>query len=335
LYLFGEGVCGIKNRVKAWHKYYDIEPNSNFICVPMISNLKNEIECYQFISNCKTLEKKFGDNIALVIVDTLARSSLGIDENSAQEMGMIIHSFDKIKNELDTTVMIIHHSKKGGGGIRGSGSILGAVDTSMKVSKKKDSDIVTIETEKQKDGPDFNMTFKLEDSLESKVIVSTGTGNIAENELKVDNQGKKWDEEQYTLLLELVKCKDVYEIAPQTNFFDTWDFVLVINGKVASTVIYNDNTTDNLKSSFYLKKHFVYFDPIIYKEMMSDNDVSEELSIQFYMFKKKLCITDKTDRELILEMKKEIRNKQLQLDIISSKLFGNKPQLKINKFIFI
>jgi hypothetical protein len=215
LYLFGEGVCGIKNRVKAWHKYYDIEPNSNFICVPMISNLKNEAECDQFISNCKTLEKKFGDNIALVIVDTLARSSLGIDENSAQEMGMIIHSFDKIKNELDTTVMIIHHSKKGGGGIRGSGSILGAVDTSMKVTKKKDSDIVTIETEKQKDGPDFNMTFKLEDSLESKVIVSTETGTIVENELKVDKAGQKWDEEQYILLLELVKCKDVYEIATE------------------------------------------------------------------------------------------------------------------------
>ena len=50
--------------------------------------------------------------IGLVAVDTLAHEMPGADENSAKEMGVVIANLIKIKQQLDATVLVVHHTDK-------------------------------------------------------------------------------------------------------------------------------------------------------------------------------------------------------------------------------
>ena len=56
------------------------------------------------------LEKK--QKVRLIIGDTLARMSAGANENSGQDMGLIIKRVEKIKNECLCHFMLIHHTGK-------------------------------------------------------------------------------------------------------------------------------------------------------------------------------------------------------------------------------
>ncbi|MGI9313387.1 MAG: AAA family ATPase, partial [Luminiphilus sp.] len=98
---------------------------------------------------CVTVEG-LGQQWAMVIVDTVARSIAGADENAAQSIGMFVQSCDKIKEIAGGTMLAVHHSGKDSSrGARGSNALLGALDTSIVVGKTED--VVTIAVQKQKD----------------------------------------------------------------------------------------------------------------------------------------------------------------------------------------
>jgi hypothetical protein len=109
-----------------------------------------------------------GQPIALVVVDTLARAMPGVDENSAQEVGLVIAACDAVKEQLQCSVAPIHHTGKDQErGMRGSNAIHGAVDTTLRIKAAGDRRIQMI-NEDQKDGePAPPMTFAMKE-------VSTG-----------------------------------------------------------------------------------------------------------------------------------------------------------------
>jgi hypothetical protein len=104
----------------------------------------------------------------LVVIDTLARAMPGVDENSAQEVGLVIAHCDQLKEDLACAVAPIHHTGKDEGrGMRGSNAIHGAVDATFRI-KAAGQGRVTLINEDQKDGePAPPMTFTMEE-------VSTG-----------------------------------------------------------------------------------------------------------------------------------------------------------------
>ena len=87
--------------------------------------------------------------IGLVVVDTLAHGMPGADENSAKEMGVVIANLIKIKQQLNATVLVVHHTGKDASkGARGSSSLKAAVDTeiTVKASNRK----ITLNQSKQR-----------------------------------------------------------------------------------------------------------------------------------------------------------------------------------------
>ena len=72
----------------------------------------------------------------VVIIDTLARASAGVDENSASDMGEIVRAAEKIAAELGGVVVLVHHTGKDGTrGMRGSTALIGAVDAAIEVNR--------------------------------------------------------------------------------------------------------------------------------------------------------------------------------------------------------
>jgi hypothetical protein len=75
--------------------------------------------------------------IGLVIIDTFARASVGLEENSASDVGKAIAKFDMVRRATGAGLIVVHHTGKGGsaGGARGSSALNGALDTELLVKE--------------------------------------------------------------------------------------------------------------------------------------------------------------------------------------------------------
>lgn len=135
----------------------------------------------------------------LAIIDTLARCAVGLDENSARDMGILIHGCDELRKGLAAAlpgetpcgVKLVHHTGKSGTGYRGSSALIGAAD--MAIELQPDGDVVREECVKAKDDKPFEpvlLTLKSVPEAESAVMVpATGRVDIlapiSRNERKV------------------------------------------------------------------------------------------------------------------------------------------------------
>ena len=147
IYIAGEGVGGLRKRLKAWNQAHKNEPGLGLRIVPLPIGLLDEDEIQALIQTIQQIKNDL--DVRLVVFDTVARCMAG-DENSAQDMGLAIKAMDKIRETFKCAVMPIHHSGKDRDrGARGSTALIGAVDVSLRVDRQ--DDILLLSTEKQKD----------------------------------------------------------------------------------------------------------------------------------------------------------------------------------------
>lgn len=150
VYVAAEGSAGIGARLRAWRDY-QAEPDPidvHFVleAVPLMQSL----EVDRLLRQLATLPEP----PALIVFDTLARCLVGGDENSSMDVGLLIAGADRIRTETGATVLILHHTNKGGDVERGSSALRGAVDTL--ISLKAEDGVVTLKAEKQKDAAPFD-----------------------------------------------------------------------------------------------------------------------------------------------------------------------------------
>lgn len=107
----------------------------------------------------------------LIVVDTQARVTAGMDENNAKDMSTLLNLVDRIQRTTKSAVVLVHHPARGGKAPRGIGSQEGAADVVIFVDKD-DDDVITVKNTKQKNGPEFeSLTLKLESEGRSAVLV--------------------------------------------------------------------------------------------------------------------------------------------------------------------
>jgi hypothetical protein len=152
VYIAAEYTSSLKNRVAAWLQEQNREALDTFFFSKDAVQLHNNDEVTRFIDNLKSTLGQ--EPVSLIIFDTLARCFVGGDENSAQEMGMVIANVDRIREELGTAVLLIHHTTKDNESYRGSGSLEAGATTAMWV-KPGAGKSLTIACRKQKDAEEF------------------------------------------------------------------------------------------------------------------------------------------------------------------------------------
>ena len=161
VYIAAEGGRGFKKRLAAlWREKPDLcrAARGRFHLLPMPLNLSTRADAEALIDVARSL----GWDLGLVIADTLARSMGAGDENSSTDMGALIASVDLIRAETGAHVMAIHHTGKDAAkGLRGHSALLGAVDTSIEISRE--GEVITAEARKQRDmetGQTFSYTLQ-------------------------------------------------------------------------------------------------------------------------------------------------------------------------------
>ena len=148
LYTTGEGQASFGNRVRAWEIAHE-ESNNTWILPEAVQFPQlDDVEAL-----LKAIDHYLIDQPRLIIIDTLARSSVGLDENSAEDMNVFVAGVDRVIREFGCSVLTVHHANRQGF-YRGSSALLGAWDTVME-TKKDDSGLVTISCVKQKDLSEF------------------------------------------------------------------------------------------------------------------------------------------------------------------------------------
>ncbi|SHT84428.1 gp54 protein [Mycobacteroides abscessus subsp. abscessus] len=133
LYLPGEGLSGAVQRVKAWEAQHDINDSAlddGLRLGNSIIQLGASTEAWGALA-----EYVIRERIGLIIFDTFARMSLGIEENSATEMGRAVVRFDQMRRLTNAGVLIVHHTGKNNPTSgRGSSALNAALDSELLVS---------------------------------------------------------------------------------------------------------------------------------------------------------------------------------------------------------
>ena len=222
VYIAAEGGAGLKRRRDALVKQYGIDADIPMYFVKAQLNLgTSEQDISELIEEITSLRQ----NVALIVVDTLARSAGGLEENSSTEMSKLVENINTIMSALDCSVMLVHHAGKDSGrGLRGSSALLGAVDTSMECEKlTRDDDenrFGRFSVKKQKDGEDdLSFGYRLDkvqlsaidpDATSLVVIPVDAAAIPARAGARGDDTNGKKREVMDALLLALKECGKPY-----------------------------------------------------------------------------------------------------------------------------
>ena len=146
IYVVAEGQNGIGQRYRAWcNHYHHGLPVNDFIVVPMPvfpTQAEYVAALYSYIDRLE-------GPVAMILFDTLFRCYTG-DENSTADMGAFVRAIDGIRTRTGAVQGMIHHTGWDKGRMRGNSSLLGAMETVMRV-EQDDLGTVTLAFEKTKD----------------------------------------------------------------------------------------------------------------------------------------------------------------------------------------
>ncbi len=165
VYQAGEGARGVKRRLKAYRKHFEVAEDED---VPFVF-LGSKVDLYSrdgdtqgLIDEIKAWALTMSVPLRLVVIDTLATATAGADENSGKDMGVVLANIARIADETGAHVMLVHHMNADGKKLRGHTSVYANVDQVVTVVMDEDTKIRTATLSKQKDDEDgLKLTFAL------------------------------------------------------------------------------------------------------------------------------------------------------------------------------
>jgi hypothetical protein len=154
LYVVGEGTSGLAQRQQAWMDACGIFDLEGLIWLPYAVNLLQN----DSVAALAEIVAELG--AVLVVIDTLARSMVGGDENRSGDMAQAVEACDTIRRKSGATVDLVHHTPKAGDTPRGHSALEGAADTMLLLERSEA--VFTLSVAKQKDLPQVTpLTFEL------------------------------------------------------------------------------------------------------------------------------------------------------------------------------
>ena len=136
IYLAGEGMGGFGRRLSAWQKASGVSLEGAPLHVSTRSvQFFNEESAQEAVDEVELLCAG-GPPPSLVIIDTVARSFIGGDENSNSDMSLFINAIDtKMRQPWGAHVLMVHHSGHENGRARGATALKGVLDQEFGVAK--------------------------------------------------------------------------------------------------------------------------------------------------------------------------------------------------------
>ncbi|WP_304024414.1 AAA family ATPase [Desulfovibrio piger] len=144
VYVNLESSGGLRTRLEAWEKEYEQSYPRDVQFVRERLRLMDDVEALANVS----------PDGGVVIIDTLHAAAPDLDENSSQDMGLIIEAATRLQTRTDGLVVLVHHSGKDQGrGARGHYSLTADADAVLEVEREKNGTRAVV-LRKSKEGVD-------------------------------------------------------------------------------------------------------------------------------------------------------------------------------------
>lgn len=182
LYMAGESIHGAMDRLQTWARVHEAPEVLDRVWVmqgtPQVSG--------DALYLAKVEEAVLRGGLDVIVVDTLARATVGLEENAAKDMGTVNGVFDRLMRDTGASLWYVHHVTRGTQHGRGSTALYGAVDSEVLITdlapdgdewtRQGDDPVVfrpsgeavvlegkplTVQVNKQKNGPDTGDSTKV------------------------------------------------------------------------------------------------------------------------------------------------------------------------------
>lgn len=140
-YVVAEGASGVAKRLQAWRMHYR-QASTGVKYLPRAVQLLGEEH-----AALRLLARR--ERPGLIIYDTQARSTVGVNENDAKEMGMVVEACEQLRRDSGGTVLLVHHTGHDTARSRGSSAVFAAMDFELMISRTSALGI-TLDVVKQK-----------------------------------------------------------------------------------------------------------------------------------------------------------------------------------------
>jgi hypothetical protein len=172
LYVVAEDTPGMGQRARAWRSRHEHLGNVHWLLqrVPLLEDTAIDELC-DIVAEVAP---------ALVVIDTLAKCMVGVEESSTREMGLAVDGLDRLRAVTNSCVCVVHHGGKDASrGMRGSNVLLAAADTTVECRRTREG--ATAIVSKQRNGPEGQrMHFRLDPEGDSVVLVESECGTAVD-----------------------------------------------------------------------------------------------------------------------------------------------------------
>ncbi len=180
VYLATESPGSVETRLRAYQRFHGLSVPGFVIVRSPINLFDGQADTTAIISLVDDLESEHCVKVSLIIGDTLARLVAGANENSGEDMGIVVRNVDAIRKATQAAFVLIHHSGKDAArGARGWSGLRAATDTEIEVTVQEATGLRSAEITKQRDlpGKGDRVGFRLEPILLGTNRWGTGRGS--------------------------------------------------------------------------------------------------------------------------------------------------------------
>src|SRR4051794_1832173 len=171
-YVAAEGQAGLIQRIEAWMHANGRTDEPDLYVIPDAVQLLDPMDGKALLA---AIQERVGEVPVFIVLDTLAKCMAGGDENSTQDMGLVMASQDYLRVQTGAHVLLVHHPMKHGELERGNSSLRAAQDVMLLL--KSEDGYLTIQSTKMRDGPALEpIRLRLQPTLESCVVVMAEAG---------------------------------------------------------------------------------------------------------------------------------------------------------------
>jgi putative DNA primase/helicase len=154
VYLATEAAASVRLRLRGYQRHHRVRVPGFVIVQSPINLFDGDADVTAVVALICEIESQIGEKVALVIGDTLARISAGANENSGEDMGVVLKHADAIRSATGATFLWIHHTGKDQAkGMRGWSGMRAAIDTEIEVTADEATGLRSAEITKQRDLP--------------------------------------------------------------------------------------------------------------------------------------------------------------------------------------
>lgn len=154
IYVAGEGAMSIRRRVMAHERHFGCKVGPFGLIPTALSLMDPGADVEALIELVREKQSEIGEEVLLVIVDTVARAMAGANENAGEDMGRLVRAGDRIREETGAHLLWVHHTGKDQAkGARGHSSLRAALDTELEVTADEALALHTVTVTKQRDLP--------------------------------------------------------------------------------------------------------------------------------------------------------------------------------------